>query len=57
MKQRVYTVAELQQELKIGRSLAFRIAKQIGIKIGRRTLIPAARVEELLAGELEVAES
>lgn len=45
------SVAELAVMLGIGRSTAHRLARRIGVKVGRRVLVPRAKVEALLEME------
>jgi hypothetical protein len=48
----VYTVAELQRELKVGRHTALRLAAELGIRISpRRIVVPRVRLERWLESE------
>ena len=47
-----YSIAEAAQALGIGRTLAMKLVREgqlRSIKVGRRRLVPAAALEELLA--------
>jgi|GEM_PF-5749664 hypothetical protein len=47
----VYTPADLQRELKVGRHTALRLAREIGIRISpRRIVVPRVALERWLAG-------
>jgi hypothetical protein len=48
----VYTVPELQGVLKVGRSTAQKIAREIGVRVSpRRLVVPRIRLERFLAGD------
>jgi hypothetical protein len=50
----VVTVPELQAQLRVGRHTALKIAREIGIRVGKRRLvIPRIRLEAWLAGSSE----
>lgn len=46
----VLTVNEMERVLGIGRNAAYEFANTIGERIGKRILIPRARLERFLAG-------
>lgn len=58
-RNRLLTVTELRQFLgkdKVGRDLAYALARRYGIKLGRRLLVPLRVAEAILDGRLEEVE-
>jgi hypothetical protein len=51
---RMRVVEDLEEAMGIGKNLAYEVAKQVGVKVGRRWLIPPARYEQVLAGEIAI---
>lgn len=49
------SVEEFRDLVGFGRDKAYHIARQIGIKHGRRIIIPMHRVDAFLRGEIEVS--
>lgn len=49
--QLAYRPEDLPALLKISRSLAYRLAGRIGVRLGRRLIVPRSRVDAWLAGE------
>ena len=49
------TVEELEQGLGIGKNQSYELAHQIGIRIGRRWLIPRVTYQRVLSGEIKIA--
>ena len=48
------TVEELEQGLGIGRNQSYELAHKIGIRVGRRWLIPRTAYQRMLSGEITV---
>jgi hypothetical protein len=46
----VYDVADLKRVLNVGRPVAYRLAKQLGRRLGRRFVVSRAVLETWLAG-------
>jgi hypothetical protein len=47
----VYTAADLQRELKVGRATAQRLARELGVRVSpRRVVVPLARLMAYLEG-------
>jgi hypothetical protein len=58
MERLAYSVAELQEALGIGRRQAYRLAQEIGVRVGeRRIIVPRTRVEELLGNGSEALDT
>lgn len=52
----VLTVHELEKVLRISRSTAYGVAKSIGVRLGKRIIVPRRAVERLLASSYYDAE-
>ena len=48
------TVAEFQHELRVGKDLAYQLAQQHGVRLGRLLRVPRAVLEELARGKQTV---
>lgn len=56
---RLLTVAELREALgpdKVGRDLAYAIARRYGVRLGRRLLVPLRVAEAIAEGRMEELE-
>ncbi|GAB5603910.1 hypothetical protein FJNA_24360 [Thermus sp. FJN-A] len=53
---KLLTVAELREVLgpdRVGRDLAYQVARKYGVRLGKRLLVPSRVVDALLEGRLE----
>jgi hypothetical protein len=50
----VMSVSEVRRALGIGRSTGYRLAAKIGIRVGKRVMIPRERFEQLLKDGIEL---
>jgi hypothetical protein len=48
------TVEELEQGLGIGKNQSYELAHKIGIRVGRRWLIPRVAYQRMLSGEITI---
>ncbi|RTH20760.1 hypothetical protein CSW18_01880 [Thermus scotoductus] len=58
-RSKLLTVAELREVLgpdRVGRDLAYEIARRYGVRLGKRLLVPSRVVEAILEGRLEELE-
>jgi hypothetical protein len=45
----VYSVEDLRKLLPLGRGAAYRLANVIGVRVGRKLMVPRARLDDWLA--------
>ncbi len=48
----VLTVQELEEVLRVSRHTAYGVAKAIGVRLGKRIIVPRLAVEKLLASSI-----